>query len=112
MNLNIRLTSSAIAYVKKMLTTSPESLGIRVGVKKSGCSGFAYVLDFAKVINDDDIVIPTDNIQVVINQESLPYLKGMEIDCHEDEMQQSYLKFKNPNVKGECGCGESFSVDE
>ena len=78
-------------------------------MKKSGCSGFAYVLDFADSINADDVVYEQDGVKVIVAADSLSFLDGMELDYVREGL-NSFFKFNNPNVKDNCGCGESFSV--
>ena len=78
-------------------------------MKKSGCSGFAYVLDFAETVNPDDVVYEQDGVKVIVAADSLSYLDGMEVDYVREGL-NSFFKFNNPNVKDSCGCGESFSV--
>lgn len=106
----IQLTENAAKHVQSMLTKRGHGLGLRVGVRKSGCSGYAYVVDYADEINDDDIVFETQSIKLVVDKESLPSLEGMEIDYGKNNMLNQGFEFNNPNVQSMCGCGESFSV--
>ena len=105
----ITLTERAAERVKTYLSDRDPSAGLRVGVRKSGCSGFAYVIDFADEIDADDRVFEAQGVKVVVNADSLPYVDGAELDFVRDGLNQSF-KFSNPNVKDQCGCGESFSV--
>jgi iron-sulfur cluster assembly protein len=105
----IALTPSAVEYVKNFMVRRGKVGGLRVGVKKSGCSGFAYVLDFADAVNADDVVYEQDGVKVIVAADSLTYLEGMELDYVREGL-NSFFKFNNPNVKDSCGCGESFSV--
>jgi iron-sulfur cluster assembly protein len=105
----IALTSSAVEYIKNFMARRGGGQGLRVGVKKSGCSGFAYVLDFADSINTDDVVYEQDGVKVIVASSNLAYLDGMELDYVREGL-NSFFKFNNPNVKDSCGCGESFSV--
>jgi len=107
--MTIALTPSAIEYVKQYMAKRGKGEGLRVGVKKSGCSGFAYVLDFADAVNADDVVYEQDGVKVIVASDSLSYLDGMELDYVREGL-NSFFKFNNPNVKDSCGCGESFSV--
>ena len=82
---------------------------MRVGVRKTGCSGYAYIIDYADSIDEDDIVFDESGIKVIVNSESLELIDGTEVDFVKQGINEAF-KFRNPNVKGECGCGESFSV--
>jgi len=107
----IRLTASAVEYMKEMLQQNPEALGIRVGVKSGkGCSGLSYVLDFARDQHADDQSFKVEDLLIVVDSNSIPYLRRTEIHCVQEGLNR-YLKFNNPNTTGECGCGESFSVE-
>ena len=107
--MGIALTPSAVEYVRGFLARRGAGEGLRVGVKKSGCSGFAYVLDFAETVNADDVVYEQDGIKVIVAADNLTYLEGMVVDYVREGL-NSFFKFNNPNVKDSCGCGESFSV--
>ena len=107
--MTIQLTESAIRHVRKMLDQHP-SLGLRLGTRKSGCTGFAYVVEFADAINDDDQVIETNGVKLVVDNASLPMLDGMTVDYVKQNMLNEGFDFINPNIKQMCGCGESFSV--
>lgn len=106
----VTLTPAAVNHVQKILAKTPDAKGLRVGVKKSGCSGFSYVVDCSKEINALDFVYECEGVPMIVDEKSVPYLKGMKIDCITEGLNQS-LKFINPNATGACGCGESFSVD-
>jgi len=105
----ILLTDPAIERVRSHLDARGSGLGLRVGVKKTGCNGFAYVVDYADRIEPDDVVFDSQGIQVVVDTESLALIDGTEVDFVKEGLNEAF-KFRNPNVKGECGCGESFSV--
>jgi len=107
--MSIALTPSAVDYVKNFLTRRGKGEGLRVGVKKAGCSGFAYVLDFADTIDAGDVVYEQDGVKVIVAADNLVYLDGMQVDYVREGL-NSFFKFNNPNVKDSCGCGESFSV--
>lgn len=108
-NSPISFTNSAVVFVSDILAKQKEAIGLRLGVKKSGCSGLGYVVDCAVTLTESDRVYESEGIQIVIDDKSLPYLKGMIIDCVTEGLNQSLI-FKNPNATGACGCGESFSV--
>ena len=84
-------------------------VGLRLAVKKTGCSGFAYVVDYADTIGDDDQIFTTNGVKVVVDGKSLPLVQGTKIDFRNTGLGDGFA-FENPNVKGECGCGESFAV--
>ena len=105
----IVLTQAAVDYIKKSLSKRGKGEGLRVGVKKSGCSGFAYALDFTDSVTQEDRVFEQQGVKIIVDEKSLPYLEGIELDFVREGLNQSF-KFNNPNVKGTCGCGESFSV--
>jgi iron-sulfur cluster assembly protein len=105
----IKLTESAINRVRDMMAKRESGVGLRIGVVKSGCSGYSYALDYADEVAANDEVLEFDDVKVVVNQDSMPMLDGMELDFVKEGLNQSF-KFRNPNVTSECGCGESFSV--
>lgn len=105
----ITLTEAAIKRVEEMMAKRASGVGLRVGVVKSGCSGYAYALDYADTLNDDDTVFEQGGVKVVVDEASLPMLEEVELDFVKQGLNQSF-KFNNPNVVSECGCGESFSV--
>lgn len=110
-NPNIKLSEEATRHVLSYLSKH-HHIGIRLAVKKTGCSGLSYVIDYVDEPADKDIVIPlaTDYI-ICIDKSSYPYLKGMDIDYVKQGLNHKFI-FKNPNQTGQCGCGESFTVDE
>ncbi|HDY84327.1 hypothetical protein LCGC14_0627170 [marine sediment metagenome] len=105
----IKLTNTAVARVRDMVIKRGTGVGLRIGVTKSGCSGYSYALDYAETIEDNDIVIEQDGVKVVVDQESMPVLDDLVLDFVKQGLNQSF-KFNNPNVVSSCGCGESFSV--
>lgn len=105
----ISLTSSAATRVKSFLEKRGRGVGLRIGVRKSGCSGYAYTIDYADAIAADDVVFDRDGVKVIIDPTSLSLIDGTEVDFVKDGLNEAF-KFRNPNVKGECGCGESFTV--
>jgi iron-sulfur cluster assembly protein len=105
----ISLTQSAATRVKSFLEKRGRGVGLRIGVRKSGCSGYAYTIDYADAVEPGDIVFDRDGVKVIVVGESLDLLDGTEVDFVKDGLNEAF-KFRNPNVKGECGCGESFTV--
>ncbi|PJG85770.1 iron-sulfur cluster assembly protein IscA [Conservatibacter flavescens] len=105
----IGLTESAAARVKTFLENRGKGIGLRLGIKTSGCSGLAYVLEFVDELNSDDHVFEQHGVKVVVDAKSLTYLDGTQLDFEKEGLNEGF-KFKNPNVKDQCGCGESFSV--
>ncbi|HAD31108.1 MULTISPECIES: iron-sulfur cluster assembly accessory protein [unclassified Methylophaga] len=105
----ITLTQSAVKRVRDMVTKRDSGIGLRIGVVKSGCSGYSYALDYADSVAANDMIIEQDDVKVVVDKDNLPLLEGMILDFVKEGLNQSF-KFINPNVTSECGCGESFSV--
>ncbi len=105
----ISLTEPAAERVRDHLAARGAGLGLRVGVKKTGCNGFAYVVNYADSIDDGDVVFEDHGIRVVVDRDSLELIDGTEVDFVKEGLNEAF-KFRNPNVSGECGCGESFSV--
>jgi iron-sulfur cluster assembly protein len=105
----VSMTESARDRVRAFLSNRGRGVGLRLGVKKTGCSGFAYVVNYADEITRDDVVFDHDGVKVIVDAESLRLIDGTEIDFVREGLNEAF-KFRNPNVKGECGCGESFSV--
>ena len=110
MFVSITLTESAARQITAHITERGEGIGLRLGVKRTGCSGFAYEVDVADQLTPDDVLLDNRGIKIVVNIEHLPLLEGTEIDFVRQGLSDSF-RFRNPNVSGECGCGESFSVD-
>jgi len=108
--MSVHLTPSAAQRVVDMIDKRGEGIGLRVGVKVSGCTGYAYVVDYADAINDDDQVFESEGVKVVVDAKSLPVIDGMTLDYVKESLLNEGFEFNNPNVKDECGCGESFSV--
>ncbi|MCU0834985.1 MAG: iron-sulfur cluster assembly protein IscA [Chromatiaceae bacterium] len=107
--MGISLTPSAAEHVRKFLANRGRGLGIRLGVRTSGCSGMAYVLEFADQLDEGDQVFEDQGVKVIIDAKSLLYLEGTELDYTREGLNEGF-RFNNPNVKASCGCGESFSV--
>ena len=105
----ISVTERAAEHIKYQLQQRGKGVGIRLGVKTTGCSGLAYVIEFADSENDDDKALKDKGIKLIINPKSYVYLKGTEVDFAKEGINEGF-KFNNPNVKDTCGCGESFNV--
>ena len=107
---DISFTAAAVEHLKQRLLKQPEARAIRVSVKPSGCSGYAYVLDTVVTPQPDDIGLVLDGqLTVYVDAHSMPMIQGMEVDYVKEGLNRS-IQFRNPNVTGQCGCGESFTV--
>lgn len=107
--MSINVTERAAKQIQKQLQKRGSGLGLRLGVKPSGCSGYAYVLDYADEQSSDEVVFDQYDVKVLVKQADLDKLNGIELDYAKEGFNEAF-KFNNPNVKGMCGCGESFSV--
>lgn len=107
--MSITLTQAAADRVQAFLENRGKGVGLRLGVKTSGCSGMAYVLEFADEADGDDLVFEDKGVRVFVDPKSLIYLDGTELDYGKEGLNEGF-KFNNPNVKDNCGCGESFTV--
>ncbi|OOZ42188.1 iron-sulfur cluster assembly protein IscA [Solemya pervernicosa gill symbiont] len=107
--MGITVTEAAAERVRKFLDNRGSGEGVRLGVKTSGCSGMAYVLEFVDSIEEEDSVFEQHGIKVIIDPKSLVYLEGTELDYGKEGLNEGF-QFNNPNVKDSCGCGESFTV--
>ena len=105
----ITLTQSAAERVKNHLARRGQGVGIRLGVKRTGCSGWAYVVDYADEVGSTDVVFEDREVRIVVDPDSLRLVDGTQDDFVKQGLNEAF-KFRNPNVKGECGCGESFNV--
>ena len=105
----ISLTESAAHRVQSFLFARGAGVGLRLGVRKTGCSGFAYVINYAEAALPDDVIFEDRGVKVFVDRVSLSLIDGTVIDFVKQGLNEAF-RFKNPNVKGECGCGESFSV--
>jgi iron-sulfur cluster assembly protein len=105
----ISLTPAAAERVRTFMANRGKGLGLRLGVKQTGCSGYAYVVSYADELNVEDVIFEVSDVKVIVDAESLKYVDGTEIDFVREGLNEAF-KFRNPNVKGECGCGESFNV--
>lgn len=107
--MSVSMTPAASERVKSFLSNRGKGFGLRLGIKTTGCSGLAYVLEFVDEPNEDDQVFSVDDVNIIIDGKSIVYLEGIELDFVKEGLNEGF-KFTNPNAKGECGCGESFNV--
>lgn len=107
--MSVSMTPIAREYIAKQLQSRGRGIGIRVGVKTAGCSGLSYVLEFVDEVTEGDEVFDQGDFNLIIDPKSLVYISGTELDFVKEGLNEG-LEFRNPNVKNECGCGESFHV--
>jgi iron-sulfur cluster assembly protein len=107
--MSVTMTPAAAERVRSFMQNRGKGLGLRLGIKTTGCSGLAYVLEFVDDLNEDDQLFSIDEVNIIIDAKSLVYLEGIELDFVKEGLNEGF-KFTNPNAKGECGCGESFNV--
>jgi iron-sulfur cluster assembly protein len=106
----VRLTDRAAARLRQLLEAHGQKAGgVRLGVRRTGCSGYSYAMDFAQAIGPGDQIVERDGVRLIVDGEALPMLAGTEIDWVEDRLGAQFV-FRNPNEKARCGCGESFAV--
>jgi len=105
----ITMTDVAADRVKRFLENRGKGIGLRLGVKTTGCSGMAYVMEFVDELESNDEVFESQGVKVIVDPKSLVYIDGTQVDFSREGLNEGF-KFKNPNIKGECGCGESFTV--
>ncbi len=105
----ITMTENAASRVRTFLESRGKGIGLRLGVKTTGCSGMAYVLEFVDDLNEEDEVFEFSGVKIIIDKKSLVYLDGTELDYVKQGLNEGF-EFNNPNAKSECGCGESFNV--
>jgi iron-sulfur cluster assembly protein len=105
----ISLTPSAAERIKSFLATRGHGVGLKLGVRKTGCSGFAYVINYADEVEPRDVVFEDHGVKVYVDPDSLILIDGTTVDFVKQGLNEAF-RFQNPNVRGECGCGESFSV--
>lgn len=105
----VTLTETAAERVKNFLANRGKGAGLRLGVKTSGCSGMAYILEFADDVEENDEVFESNGVRIIVDAKSLIYIDGTELDYGKEGLNEGF-KFNNPNVKDQCGCGESFTV--
>ena len=107
--MSISLSTAAADRVRNLPVARGHGVGLRRAIKKTGCSGYAYVVNYAEEIAADDIVFEVGGVKVVVDKESLPFVDGTEVDFVKQGLNEAF-KFRNPRAKAECGCGESFSL--
>jgi iron-sulfur cluster assembly protein len=105
----ITMTAAAESHIIRHLEHRSKGIGIRLGVRTTGCSGLSYVLEFVDEKAEEDVVFECGNVQLIIDPKSLVYLDGTQLDYVKEGLNEGF-EFKNPNVKDECGCGESFHI--
>ena len=108
----LKVTDRALDRVINLIKNLDESaVGIRIGVRQMGCSDMSYTIDFLEKIKSDDIIVNSDDPIIVVDLDAKPYIEGSELDWKEKKLESKFV-FNNPNVVGECGCGESFKIKE
>lgn len=107
--MSITLSNTAAEHVKRHLEQRGKGIGLRLGVRTTGCSGLQYVIEFADEVAANDEVFENNNVTVIIDKKSLVYLSGTELDYAKEGLNEGF-QFKNPNEKDECGCGKSFTI--
>ena len=105
----ISLTESAAERVRSYLQARGQGVGLRLGVTETGCSGYSYVVNYADEVEDSDVVFEDKGVKVVVDAEALPLIDGTQVDFVKNGLNEAF-SFRNPNVTGECGCGESFNI--
>ena len=105
----ITLTDSAAERVRTYLETRGKGIGLRLGVTLTGCSGYSYVINYADKVEDSDLVFEDKGIKVIVDPDALKLIDGTEVDFVKNGLNEAF-SFKNPNITGECGCGESFTI--
>lgn len=106
---SVTMTPTAVEHVRKQLNTKPNAIGIRLAIRKSGCSGYKYETQWVTSADDDDLVFHIDGVDLFVKEEHLPIVNGVEVDFVTEGV-NSLFRFRNPNATAECGCGESFTI--
>ena len=106
----IQLTEAALKRMRDFLARTPDAIGVRFGVRRTGCSGYAYTVDVADRVTEDDTVFDQGGVRVLVDPKTLAFVDGTEIDYRRQGLNAAFV-FRNPNATGECGCGESFTVE-
>ena len=105
----ISLTDSAAERVQNYLEARGEGIGLRLGITATGCSGYSYVINYADEVAANDVVFEDKGVKIVVDPDALKLIDGTEVDFVKNGLNEAF-SFKNPNVTGECGCGESFNI--
>ena len=108
--MTVKLTQDAAEHVNIMLKKRGSGLGLRLGIRVSGCTGYAYVVDYADEVGDKDTIFESHGVKVFVDQKSLPVISGMTVGFTKHNLLNQGFEFNNPNVEDSCGCGESFSI--
>ncbi len=109
--MTLTLTKNAAKHIQHQITKRGRGVALRIGIKKSGCSGFSYTYDLADEICENDRLFTSQDTGVVVNEKDFPFLKGSQIDFIQEGL-NSFYKLSNPNIDNTCGCGESFNLKE
>ena len=109
--MTITVTEAAATRIRDSLASRGKGVGLRIGIKSSGCSGYMYTIDFADETTEEDEIFENRGVKIVVNSESLGFLDGTEVDFGKEGLNESF-RFNNPNASAECGCGESFTVSQ
>ncbi len=107
--MSITLTEKAAQQIAKQLLKRGRGLGLGLGIKKAGCSGFAYVVDYADAVTDNDRIFEQHGVKVIVKADAMEFLDGVEVDYSREGLNEAF-RFNNPKATGTCGCGESFTV--
>jgi iron-sulfur cluster assembly protein len=105
----ISLSKSAAERVQTYLEARGNGIGLRLGITKTGCSGYSYVINYAEKVEQDDVIFEDRGVKIVVDPDALTLIDGTEVDFVKNGLNEAF-SFKNPNTTGECGCGESFTV--
>jgi iron-sulfur cluster assembly protein len=107
--MTVSVTPKAAAQIRKALAKRGSGVGLRIAVKTSGCSGYAYAIEFADATRDNDLTYDSEGVTLLVDAQSLPMVDGVQLDWVREGLNEGF-KFHNPNATATCGCGESFAV--
>ena len=105
----ISISEAAARHVTRYIAKRGKGVGVRLGVKTTGCSGLAYKIEFADDINPEDVIFEEQGVKILVDPKSLPYIDGTELDFVREGLNEGF-RFNNPNERDRCGCGESFRI--